>query len=125
TRPGGRIVILDMVGSEDSERRVLHDRIERWCDPSHAGALPVSRFHRMFAERCLAVRYSRKGERSEPLVDWLDHGGPPPGDLARILAEARRLRGENLGGLRFDEDGDALVVTHTGMTWVVEKPAAD
>lgn len=121
-RPGGRIVILDMLTSEDARRSREHDRIERLCDPSHARALSGSAFDRLFARFGLGIVYQRKGEATEPLAEWIRHGSPPPGNAARIVRWMERHVGAEDYGIEVSRRNGALFVAHRGATYVLEKP---
>src|SRR5262249_39998341 len=51
----GRVLILDLVASEDPQKAAYHNRLERLCDPSHARALAEAEFDRLFAQVGLHV----------------------------------------------------------------------
>jgi ubiquinone/menaquinone biosynthesis C-methylase UbiE len=45
-RPGGRLVVVDLVGSEDPAAAALHDALETLRDPSHVRLLPETLLRR-------------------------------------------------------------------------------
>ena len=73
-RPGGTLLVADLLGSDDPAQAALHDRIERLCDPTHVRALPLAEFERLFRaqrdSRCCGGRprssttTSRSGSRT-------------------------------------------------------------
>jgi ubiquinone/menaquinone biosynthesis C-methylase UbiE len=119
----GRIVLVDMLASEDAEKAAYHNRIERLCDPSHAAALPESRFKRMFADLDLKVDFEMKGETSYALGDWLRHGGPGPEATKEIAALMRDSIEVDRSGLKVRLESDGIHFTHTGATFVLSGDA--
>ena len=114
----GRLLILDMLASEDPQKAAYHNRIERLCDPSHARALPESEFERLFARTGLQVIIRSKAPLRISVDEWLKHGGPS--DL--ITHEILRLLEDSLAGdrtgLRIEREDSALYFNHTIATFV-------
>jgi len=123
TRPGGRIALVDMFASEDPGKAALHNRIEKLCDPSHAAALPESRFRGMFEELGLEIVFEAKGETSYALDEWLRHGGPPAEDAETIRALLRDSIEFDRTGLKARMEAAEIHFTHTGATFVLERPS--
>ena len=119
----GRIVLVDMLASEDPEKAAYHNRIERLCDPSHAAALPESRFKRIFEKLGLKVAFEMKGETSYALEDWLRHGGPSPEATREIEVLMRDSIDPDRSGLKVRIEGDGIHFTHTGGTFVLARRA--
>ncbi len=121
-RPGGWILIADMTAPEEPEECALHNEMERLCDPTHGRALTVSEFERMFAEAGfeLAMKVARDSRIS--VDDWISFGGTTPENAARLraMAEAAVARGTPS---RFQREGDSIKVTHSSVTFVIEKTA--
>ncbi len=85
-RPGGALLVADLLGSEHPERAALHDRIERLCDPTHVRALPLSAFEGLFRAQGLAVVARPTSALHYDVEEWLAHGGPAPATGAEIRA---------------------------------------
>jgi ubiquinone/menaquinone biosynthesis C-methylase UbiE len=83
-KPGGTLLVADLLGSERPERAALHDRIEKLCDPTHVRALPRSEFLRLFREQQLELQGQPGGELEYDVDEWLAHGGPQPATAAEI-----------------------------------------
>ncbi len=83
-RLGGRLVIADMLGSEDPARAARHDAIEQLCDPTHVRAIPASEWRRLFAATRLETAREYTGEMAYDLEEWMAHGGPDD-DAAREI----------------------------------------
>ncbi|HZR84082.1 MAG TPA: class I SAM-dependent methyltransferase [Candidatus Binatia bacterium] len=122
-RPGGTIVIADMVASEDPAKRAYQDEIERLCDPSHASALMASELERMFRERGLEVVACHRRETSYRLGDWMAHGGPSARDARRIVERMEASLDVDRSGLRVRrEDDGEIAFSHQGATYVLRVP---
>jgi SAM-dependent methyltransferase len=118
-KPGGTLLVADLLGSEDPTQAALHDAIERLCDPTHVRALPLSEFERLFAAQGLDTVQRRTSQMEYDAEEWIAHGGPDAAIAARIRAlledsiEGDRaglaVRREN-GGLRFRHRTAAFVL---------------
>jgi ubiquinone/menaquinone biosynthesis C-methylase UbiE len=97
-KPGGTLLVADLLGSELPESAALHDRIERLCDPTHARALPLSEFSRLFRAQGLEVASQFGSEMRYDVEEWLAHGGPDT-DTA---VEIRSLLETSIEGDRAD-----------------------
>jgi ubiquinone/menaquinone biosynthesis C-methylase UbiE len=122
-RPGGRLVVVDMLGSRDPEKAARRDEVERLCDPTHVRALPEAEFAALFRDAGLEVVQTVKVPLDQDVDEWLEHGGPPDADAAR----ARQLLESSIDGDLFDlhtrrEDG-RLRFTYDGVVFVLRTPA--
>jgi ubiquinone/menaquinone biosynthesis C-methylase UbiE len=97
-KPGGTLLVADLLGSELPESAALHDCIERLCDPTHTRALPLSEFSRLFRAQGLEVASQFGSEMHYDVEEWLAHGGPAPG----AAAEIRSLLEASIEGDRAD-----------------------
>ena len=90
-KPGGRLIIEDMVAAEDLRERDDQEVIERLRDKAHARTLPRSEMLALVAGAGLRC----EGEEPRPLTidfdEWIDRPAPPPAARARArqLLEAR------------------------------------
>ena len=118
--PGGWIMISDMTAPEDPQQAELHDQMERLCDPTHARALPASEFEQMFAAS--GFRLAMKVARDSRIAvdDWVSFGGTPPENAARLRAMATAAADSD-GPSRFAREGAIVRVTHTSVSFVIEK----
>src|SRR5262245_5535021 len=85
-RPGGRVMIADMLGSEDPEKAAYHDRIEQLCDPTHVRALPPSSFDQLFADAGVEVTGRHTTTVWYDVEEWMAHGGPNDEAAREIVA---------------------------------------
>lgn len=121
-RPGGRLVVADLLGSEDPDKAALHDRIERLCDPSHVRALPASELESLFRDAGLVVLAAPRGTLAYDVEEWLAHGGPDAATAGRIRALlADSLEGDRADlGVHRDEAGRLRFRHRTG-AWLLRR----
>lgn len=122
-RPGGTLLVADLLGSEDGAQAALHDRIERSCDPTHVRALPLSEFLALFRAQGLELLRQPTSELHYDVEEWIAHGGPDAAGAAEIraLLEAS-LQGDRAGLAVYREDG-RLRFRHRTAAFVLRAPA--
>jgi len=120
-RPGGNLVIVDMVASEDAVKAAYHNQVERLCDPSHARALAATEFERMFAEQGFDLTYKQTVKSSYSIEEWIAHGAPPPEQAARIRELMAASIAEDKSGLNVRRVNDTMFFSHTGASYVIRK----
>jgi SAM-dependent methyltransferase len=120
--PGGRLLVADMLTSEDPVQAVYHNRIERLCDPSHVRALPASELQQMF--RDAGLRVLRGGERSLDfdLEEWMAHGGPSPEVAREIVSLVEASLDVDRSGLSIRRENGRLTFSLRGGAFVLAKP---
>jgi SAM-dependent methyltransferase len=85
-RPGGRVVVCDLLGSDDPAKAAAFHRIEMLRDPSHVKAWPLAELERLFPAVGLAApakTFTRLGFELEGL---LSRSFPRPEDVETIRA---------------------------------------
>jgi ubiquinone/menaquinone biosynthesis C-methylase UbiE len=95
-RPGGRVVLLDMV-APSAAVRARFDELHRWIDPSHASCLLEDELGALL-QRCVGARATTRRSRSAPLsFEVFEHQSATarPEALERVRAA---LRAEAAGG---------------------------
>ncbi len=97
-RPGGRLLIADHIGLEDTELDAFMDRFERWRDPSHVRAYSYSEWHTLCAAANLRVDHTEDDLR-EPydFASWTARMRMPDAERTALeqwlLAAPQRCRG--------------------------------
>ena len=76
--PGGRVVVGDLVGSEDDAARARQNAVERLRDPAHVELDSGSGLARLLGAAGLAVRGTTNGEEARDLEQWCRMAGTPP-----------------------------------------------
>src|SRR3972149_2429070 len=74
-RPGGRVVIEDIIASEQTVRARYQDRLERLRDRSHPGYLRLSQIIAYTGEASLSVRRVQVQDLPREFNEWLIGGG--------------------------------------------------
>ena len=122
-KPGGKILIADMLTSEDPEQASYHDRIEKLCDPTHTQALTASEFDQLFGDAGLNVVHRITSQMHYDVEEWLLHGGPNEevAQEIRNLLEASLDR--DLCGLNVRREGAVLKFSHNVAVFLLQKPA--
>jgi len=118
--PGGRVVIADMLTSEDEAKAEYHNRVERLCDPTHVRALPATEFERLFAGAGLAVRSATSLSIDYELEEWMAHGGPDGATAAQIRALMEATIDSDRCGLNVRRDGGRIWFTHAVAAFVLQ-----
>jgi len=112
----GRVLIADMMSSEDAAKAEYHNRMERLCDPSHARALPPSEFEQLFAAAGLTQRFGATVPVDMELEEYITHGGPDAAAEAEIRAMIDASLDADRGGLSARrQDGRTLFTYQTGV----------
>ncbi|HEV7898351.1 MAG TPA: methyltransferase domain-containing protein [Planosporangium sp.] len=111
-RPGGRVVIADLVRKPGSPGDP--DRVERLRDPSHAAMLTVEAIERLLTRAGSAVRESDVFDVERPLRAWLEQARTPGDTAGRIEDELlEELAGGAPTGMRPLIVDDRLWFTQT------------
>lgn len=76
-RPGGRLLLADMVAEDDAGLAAERDRAERLRDPSHTRIVRLDELRALPANRGLAERDVRTAERPRKVRPWLEAAGTP------------------------------------------------
>jgi ubiquinone/menaquinone biosynthesis C-methylase UbiE len=118
-KPGGRLLVADMLGSEAPALAAYHDRIERLCDPTHVTALPASEFERLFAATGLEVLARPHGPMHYDVEEWMAHGGPSPEASAEIMRLLEASLAVDRCGLAVRREGGRLRFSHTTAAFVL------
>lgn len=104
-RPGGRLIVEDMMAAEDLSERDAQEVIERLRDPAHARTLPRSEMLALVAGAGLRP----DGEEPRPLTidfdEWIDRPAPSPAARARARLLMERRLGATSGVRAFVAEG--------------------
>lgn len=123
-RPGGRLVVLDLLSPEDASQTALHTALERLRDPSHAETLSGPALERLALDQGFVAASLRTWSSVRDFDEWAAIIADPVrmGALETVMRTLAR-RGEQAGiGLR-EEEG-ALRFDYRFGLLVAERPAA-
>ena len=121
TMPGGRILVLDMLASEEKAKAEEHNRIERLCDPTHVRTLPESEFKALFDSQLLDIDYTGHGETGYTLDEWIGHGGPAAEAEKEIRKAMAYSETHDTTGLRIWRISGQIHFCHRGAAFLLKK----
>lgn len=122
-RPGGRIIINDIVTGEDAAGSALTEEIERLRDPSHTRCLTAAELVALVLAAGLRV------EAIEPWVmtvdhdEWMNRVYPPEHHRLLVAEKLRSLTGQDLGGMRVEEREGVLWISRRGIIVRAHRPS--
>lgn len=120
-RPGGRLVVADVVSSEHSEEAALHNALEILRDPSHVRMLPASELRRLIEAAGLRVTSTSPWDMSRDFEEWIRITNAPE-RAAPLLTIMRTLAKAGLhAGIGLGFDGETVVFQHRWLLVTAEK----
>ena len=124
TAPSGRLLVADLLGSEDPAQARLHDAVERLTDPTHARALPKSELLRCIAGAGLRPVHVFESKLDYDLEEWIAHGAPPERARQEIVARMESWLDGDPAGLAVRREGGKLRFTHRTAAFLLEHATA-
>ena len=122
TRPGGRVVVEDIIAAEQSVRARYQNRLERLRDRSHPGYLSLSQMIAYFEEAGLKVRSIQVHDLPREFNEWLLGGRSSPARIEHIRRLMVGAVAADLSGLRIRPVDDTILFTQQIASIVAEKP---
>jgi len=121
-RPGGRLVLVDIVCSDEPAEGDLHNALEILRDPSHTRMLPRSEFLRLGQAQGLHPIETRQWVQHRELREWVRIVNAPQrqwplGVLMSCLAQAGRH-----AGIALQCDHDTVTFDHHLWMVVLQRP---
>jgi SAM-dependent methyltransferase len=123
TRPGGRVVVEDIIAAEQSVRARYQNRLERLRDRSHPGYLSLSQMIAYFEEAGLKVRSIQVHDLPREFNEWLLGGRSSPARIEHIRRLMVGAVEADLSGLQIRPVDDTILFTQQIASIVAEKPA--
>jgi ubiquinone/menaquinone biosynthesis C-methylase UbiE len=119
---GGRVLIADLVGSEDDRARTLQNQIERLRDPAHIEMQSARGIEALLNAHGLAVTGRAEGSNPRELEEWLRLSHTPP-DRAAIVRERllATLPGDR-AGMQAATDGETVRFVHRWAIVAAHRP---
>jgi len=84
-KPGGRVVVADLVVSEDDRVADFHNKLERLRDPSHVKSLKLSEWKRIFQEWGLRLDRVALSKVRLEVLEWANRAGFPEGRIKELI----------------------------------------
>lgn len=123
-KPGGTMVIADVIVSEDEDEAALQNAIEIIRDPSHTRMLPESELRSLIRDAGFAIRSEDGWDKPREFEEWMGIVNDPQRvDPLRTVAHALAKAGRSAGMGLSIEDG-RIVFFHRWRLIAAQKPGA-
>ncbi len=122
-KPGGRLVIADIVSSDVAEESALHNAIEVLRDPSHVRMLPAGELVGLVAGAGLALAARRTWDQPRRFGEWAKIIDDPARTAPLRTVVAALARAGATAGIGLALDGDDIRFTHRWLLVAADKPA--
>ena len=86
TRPGGRVVLCDVVAPEPPHLQRLMNRLEQVRDPTHVWDYPLSQWtQELLPAAGLQVADIVEGKNPQLFSEWVHRAGTPPDSVSQLV----------------------------------------
>jgi ubiquinone/menaquinone biosynthesis C-methylase UbiE len=120
-RPGGRLVIADIVCSENPEEASLHNALEVLRDPSHIRMLPGSRLLALIAETGMRVTGEETWAAKREFTEWVRITNAPERAAPLAVIMSSLAKAGIQAGVNLRLDGTRILFTHRWLLVTAEK----
>jgi len=120
-RPGGRLVIEDMLSSEDATKSEYQNKMENMRDPSHIKHYRASEIEQMLQEAGLMVVDRVGGSSDFGLEHWIGMADPPAGNVEKIREMMEVSMEGDRSGQNVREEEGGVVFTYATLIVVASK----
>jgi ubiquinone/menaquinone biosynthesis C-methylase UbiE len=117
--PGGRVLIVDQLGSDRYEEATAMTELETLRDPTHASSRPRPVFHTILAAAGLRVMDERIVSSEQRLSQWMWPDEFPPERIEAVRSFIERRGGET--GMGFEPAGDDYVFERRRIMLLAER----
>lgn len=120
-RNNGRIIIVDVIASEQAEDAALHNALETLRDPSHVRMLPKSELHREVEQAGLTVEQCIEWINHREFEEWLAITSAPERARPLRVVMAELAQQGAAAGIGLHYDGGTIRFDHTVVLLVAVK----
>ncbi len=121
TMPRGRVVVADVVSSENPQDAELHNALEILRDPSHVRMLSSSEILGLIGTAGLRVAATSTWEMPREFDEWLRITNAPERRFPLLTIMRALARAGIRAGIDLAVSGDTLVFTHQWLLVTAEK----
>lgn len=122
TGSGGRVIIADLVGSEDERARALQNEIERLRDPSHMGIESAGRIAGLLEGEGFTVTGRAEGSHNRELGEWLRLAHTPADRAALVRTRLLESLPGDRAGMTVSVEGETVRFVHRWAIVAARKP---
>lgn len=124
-RPGGQLIIADVVSPGDAGRAALHNALEQLRDPTHVRMLAPHELIGLVRAAGFSMLQEEAWEQLRSFEEWAAIVADPA-RTAPLQEVMRALaRGGQDAGISLREDERQVVFTHTWLLLVARRPESD
>lgn len=121
-RPGGTLVVADLLGCEDPAEAALQDALEILRDPSHVRLLPETAMRDLIARAGLNEQGCQRLDKRRGFEEWASIVNAPERTEPLLLA-MRTLAESGCGqGIELAMDANGPTFLHRWAIWTLGKP---
>ncbi|MCJ7635275.1 methyltransferase domain-containing protein, partial [Candidatus Bathyarchaeota archaeon] len=122
TKQGGKVALIDIITSENTEHAALHNQLEQLRDPSHTRNFPLTELVALFEKAGLHDVRTATYATLRELDEWLAISRTSGALAKRIRRAFIASIPDDATGLNVHCEGDRICFTHT-FAWVLGKRA--
>lgn len=122
TESGGRVVVSDLVGSEDERARALQNEIENLRDPSHMGMESARGIAALLEGEGLTVTGRAEGSQNRELDEWLRLAHTPADRAAVVRTRLLESAPGDRAGMAVSVEGETVRFVHRWAIVAASKP---
>jgi ubiquinone/menaquinone biosynthesis C-methylase UbiE len=116
----GRIILVDGISSEDSDKSLFHNRIEKFRDPSHVRIYMLSELEQMFHDIGATIADITHWNIPQDFEDWMKRAGTGEKGTKIIKGLMEESMEGNSTGLRVNLTDGRLGFTYDTVILVAE-----
>jgi ubiquinone/menaquinone biosynthesis C-methylase UbiE len=120
--PGGRVLIADLVGSDDDRARAVQNEIERVRDPAHIEMQSARGIEALLASNGLVVTGRAQGSNARELGEWLRLSHTPAERAAVVRARLLATLADDGAGMSPSLHGETVRFVHRWVIVAARKP---
>lgn len=116
----GRIVLVDGVSSEDREKSIFHNEIEKMRDPSHVRINALSEIKNMFEEIGAVIKDISHWDIPQDFEEWIRRAGTDEAKIRDIKRMMEESLADDVTGLRAKIEKGRLGFTYDTIILIAE-----
>lgn len=123
-RPGGHLLLADVLGADDPVKRATHNVIEGARNPTHVGIHPAETYRSMLVDAGFVLEKEEIRRLDRRADDWLDMIAAPEAVREKVLDMLEASIETDAAGLEVRKEDGELVFTQRILHVKAQKPTA-
>ena len=121
TRQKGKVVVVDIVSSENQEEATLHNALETLRDPSHVRILSAGELQELIRVAGLQITSQITWEKKRDYEEWIHITNAPERGKPLYMVMAALARAGIQAGINLRLEGKTVVFNHSYLLIAAEK----